>query len=118
MTIYMLSNHLGGAGRRRLKIVRERRLRVRGEMERVYRWGLRHLEGLRMVSRVSSGVIGGSRGSAELLGIVSSHCQLGPWGLPVNCAPTLRAISTNRKAFRFFSTVVTNLTSAPSWVIP
>ena len=56
--------------------VRERRLRVRDEMGRVYRWGLHHLGGLRMVSRVSSGVIEGSRGSAALLGIVSSHCQL------------------------------------------
>ena len=72
----MLSDHLGGAGRRRLMIVRERRLRVRGGMGRVYRLGLHHLGGLRMVSRVSSGVIEGSRESAGLLEIVSSHCQL------------------------------------------
>jgi len=71
----MLLDHLGGAGRRRLKIVRGRRLRVRGEMGRVYQWGLRRLGGLRMVSRVSSGVTEGNRGSAALLGIVSSHCQ-------------------------------------------
>jgi hypothetical protein len=76
MTIYMLSNRLGGAERRRWKIVRERRLRVRGEMERVYRLGLRHLGGLRMVSRVSSGVIEESRGSVGLLDIVSIHDQL------------------------------------------
>jgi hypothetical protein len=72
----MLLDHLGGVERRRLMIVRERRLRVRGEMERVYRLGLRHLGGSRMVFRVSSGVIEGSRGSAGLLEIVSSHCQL------------------------------------------
>ena len=71
----MLLDHLGGAGRRRLMIVKERRLRVRGGMGRVYQLGLHHLGGLRMVSRVWSGVIGGSRGSAGLLGIVSSHCQ-------------------------------------------
>jgi len=71
----MLLDHLGGAGRRRLRIVKERRLRVQGGMGRVYRWGLRRLGGLRMVSRVLSGVIEGSRGSAGLLGIVSSHCQ-------------------------------------------
>jgi len=55
-------------------IVRERRLRVRGGLGRVFRLGLRRSGGLHMVSRVSSEVIGGSQGSAELLGIVSSHC--------------------------------------------
>jgi hypothetical protein len=72
----MLSNHLGGAGRRRLMIVRERRLRVQGEMGRVYRWGLRRLGGLRMVSRVLSGVIGESQESVGLLDNVSSYYQL------------------------------------------
>jgi hypothetical protein len=113
----MLLDHLVGVGRRRLMIVRERRLRVRGEMERVYRLGLHHLGGLRMAFRVSSGVIEGNRGSVELLRIVSSHCQLKLKSLPVCWAPTLRAISTKRKALRFFSTVVTNLTSAPNCLI-
>jgi hypothetical protein len=113
----MLSDHLGGAGRRRLKIVRERRLRVQGEMGRVYRWGLHHLGGLRMASRVSSEVIEGNQEFAGLLDIVSSY-PTKAGSLPVNCAPTLRAISTNRKALRFFSTVVTNLISAPSSPTP
>ena len=69
----MLSDHLGVAERRRLMIVKERRLRVRGGLGRVYRLGLRRLGGLHMVSRVSSEVIGESQGSAELLDIVSSH---------------------------------------------
>ena len=78
----MLLDHLGGAGRRRLMIVKERRLRVRGGMGGgggwggFYRWGLHHLGGLRMVSRVSSGVIEESRGSVGLLDIVSIHDQL------------------------------------------
>jgi hypothetical protein len=57
-------------------IVRERRLRVQGEMGRVYRWGLRRLGGLRMVSRVLSGVIGESQESVGLLDNVSSYYQL------------------------------------------
>lgn len=69
----MLSGHLVGAGRRRLMIVIERRLRVRGGLGRVYQLGLRRSGGLHMVSRVSSEVIGESQGSAELLDIVSLH---------------------------------------------
>lgn len=64
--------------------VKERRLRVRGGMERVYRLGLRRLLGLDKGSRVSNVGTGGSRGSVELLHLISPSPILLISGLPVN----------------------------------